>query len=173
MFYNNGCIYEGYWKNNNKEGFGIYYYFDKTKYIGNFQNDIMIDISERSESKTNKTISSKNSKAINQKKYFNKRDIINKNIDGIKIPLFLDDITFIEPNLKQYLKPIDNLLLRNLSLITHIYLVACGKEDIKSSDIGMSTLISDGRSMFAKNSPKKLSTNIQNIKKKKKILQKN
>ena len=170
MFYNNGCIYEGYWKNNNKEGFGIYYYFDKTKYIGNFQNDIMIDISERSESKTNKTVSNKNSKAINQKKYFNKKERINKNIDGIKIPLFLDDISFIEPNLKQYLKPIDNLLLRNLSLITHIYLVACGKEDIKSSDIGMSTLISDGRSMFAKNSPKKLSTNIQNIPEQKKII---
>ena len=48
--------------------------------------------------------------------------------------------------------------------------MACGKEDIKSSDIGMSTLISDGRSMFAKNSPKKLSTNIQNIPEQKKII---
>ena len=166
MFYNNGCIYEGYWKNNNKDGFGIYYYFDKTKYIGNFQNDIMIDLNE---SKNNKNKSTTNNKAINQKKHFNKKDRINKNIDGIKIPLFLDDLIFIEPDLNKYLKPIDNLLLRNLSLITHIYLVSCGKEDIKSSDIGMSTVLSDGRSVFNKSSPKKLSIN-QNIQEQKKLI---
>ena len=166
MFYNNGCIYEGYSINNNKDGFGIYYYFDKTKYIGNFQNDIMIDLNE---SKNNKNKSTTNNKAINQKKHFNKKDRINKNIDGIKIPLFLDDLIFIEPDLNKYLKPIDNLLLRNLSLITHIYLVSCGKEDIKSSDIGMSTVLSDGRSVFNKSSPKKLSIN-QNIQEQKKLI---
>ena len=34
-------IYKGYWKNNKKEGFGIFHYFYKTKYVSNFQNDIM------------------------------------------------------------------------------------------------------------------------------------
>ena len=40
--------------------------------------------------------------------------------------------------------------------MTHVYLVACGKEDIKSSDIGMSTVINDGKSVFTKpNLPQK------------------
>ena len=103
----------------------------------------------------------------NSKKSIGKKERILKNIDGIKIPLFLDDIIDIEQNIKQYLKPIDNLLLRNLSLITHIYLVACGKEDIKSSDIGMSTMISDNRQGFK--SPNKNSNN-QNIHEPKKII---
>ena len=161
MFYNNGCIYEGYWKNNKKEGFGIYYYFDKTKYIGNFQNDIMAPIVNKS---TNSNLNKSNKQT---KKSIGKKERILKNIDGIKIPLFLDDIIDIEQNIKQYLKPIDNLLLRNLSLITHIYLVACGKEDIKSSDIGMSTMISDNRQGFK--SPNKNSNN-QNIHEPKKII---
>ena len=162
MFYNNGCIYEGYWKNNKKEGFGIFFYFDKTKYIGNFQNDIMVDSNissneNKDKVKNNNLYLAKSSKKINTKK-----ERINKNIDEIKIPLFLDDIINNEPDIKQYLKPIDNLLLRNLSLITHIYLVSCGKEDIKLSDIGMSTVISDGRSTFKQSTPQKINSN-QNI----------
>ena len=86
----------------------------------------------------------------NEKTIKDKKDRINKNIDEIKIPLFLNDIIEVDPNVKKYLKPLDNILLRNLTLITHIYLVSCGKEDIKSSDIGMSTVISDGRSVFTK-----------------------
>ena len=86
----------------------------------------------------------------NEKILKDKKDRINKNIDEIKIPLFLSDLIEVEPKIKKYLKPLDNLLLRNLTLITHVYLVACGKEDIKSSDIGMSTVISDGKSVFAK-----------------------
>ena len=86
----------------------------------------------------------------NEKGFKDKKDRINKNIDEIKIPLFLTDIIEVEPKIKKYLKPVDNILLRNLTLITHIYLVACGKEDIKSSDIGMSTVINDGRSVFSK-----------------------
>ena len=160
MFYNNGCIYEGYWKNNKKEGFGIFFYFDKTKYIGNFQNDIMVDSNissneNKDKVKNNNLYLAKSSKKI-------KKERINKNIDEIKIPLFLDDIINNEPDIKQYLKPIDNLLLRNLSLITHIYLVSCGKEDIKLSDIGMSTVISDGRSTFKQSTPQKINSN-QNI----------
>ena len=79
-----------------------------------------------------------------------KKDRINKNIDQIKIPLFMSDLIDVDPDIKKYLKPLDNILLRNLSLITHVYLVACGKEDIKSSDIGMSTVLADGRSVFGK-----------------------
>ena len=162
MFYNNGCIYEGYWKNNKKEGFGIFFYFDKTKYIGNFQNDIMVDSNissneNKDKVKNNNLYLAKSSKKINTKK-----ERINKNIDEIKIPLFLDDIINNEPDIKQYLKPIDNLLLRNLSLITHIYLVSCGKEDIKLSDIGMSTVISEGRSTFKQSTSQKINSN-QNI----------
>ena len=86
----------------------------------------------------------------NEKLFKEKKDRINKNIDEIKIPLFLSDIIEIDPTIKKYLKPLDNILLRNLSLITHVYLVACGKEDIKSSDFGMSTVINDGKTMFSK-----------------------
>ena len=84
----------------------------------------------------------------NEKIYKDKKDRINKSIDEIKIPLFLSDLIDVEPIIKKSLKPLDNILLRNLTLITHIYLVGCGKEDIKSSDIGMSTVINDGRSVF-------------------------
>ena len=100
---------------------------------------------ENKDNKDNEEDEKKNDKISKEKK-----DRINKNIEEIKIPLFLSDLIEIEPNIKKYLKPLDNILLRNLSLITHIYLVACGKEDIKSSDIGMSTVISDGRSVFTK-----------------------
>ena len=162
MFYNNGCIYEGYWKNNKKEGFGIFFYFDKTKYIGNFQNDIMVDSNISSNENKDKVKNNNLYLAKSSKKLNTKKERINKNIDEIKIPLFLDDIINNEPDIKQYLKPIDNLLLRNLSLITHIYLVSCGKEDIKLSDIGMSTVISEGRSTFKQSTSQKINSN-QNI----------
>ena len=59
-----------------------------------------------------------------------------------------------EPDIKNCLKEIDNLLLRNLSLITHLYMVTCGKEDIKSIEVGTSTIsrsiASDGKSIFSK-----------------------
>ena len=188
MFYNNGCIYEGYWKNNKKEGFGIYQYFDKSKYIGNFKKDIMLDLLTKEQINTllnsnnnnpnlendnivqkqskgaiksnalgkailNKQINIKKSEEKAEKKMSKKERII-KNIEEIKVPLYLSDIMNIEQDVKIYLKSIDNILLRNLSLITHIYLVACGKEDIKSSDIGMSTVISDGKSMFKQSTAK-------------------
>ena len=164
MFYNNGCIYEGYWKNNKKEGFGIYYYFDKTKYVSNFKEDIMLDLNESK----NKLKSNTNNKPVLKK--INKKERINKNIDGIKIPLFLEDISNIENDINQYLKPVDNLFLRNLSLITHIYLVACGKEDIKSSDIGMSTVITEGRTVFKQSQSQKINYNNQNTQDQKKLV---
>jgi len=120
-------------------------------------------------SNTKKTPQAKEAKApvIEEEKkvdktFKDKKDRINKNIDGIKIPLFLSDLIDIEPDIKKYLKPLDNILLRNLTLMTHVYLVACGKEDIKSSDIGMSTVINDGKSVFTKpNLPQKTSGPIE------------
>ena len=81
------------------------------------------------------------------------REIL-KNLDEIKIKINIDDILSSEPDIKKSLKEIDNLLLRNLSLITHLYMVSCGKEDIKSIEVGTSTisrsLASDGKSFFNK-----------------------
>ena len=81
-----------------------------------------------------------------------KEDKIRKNLDEIKITIDLSDLISTEPEIKKSLKEIDNLLLRNLSLITHLYMVTCGKEDIKSIEIGTSTisrsLANDGKSFF-------------------------
>ena len=91
---------------------------------------------------------------LNQKQKLlkDKTDRINKNIDEIKIPISIDDITVVEPIQKKILKELDNLILRNLSLISHLYMYSCGKEDIKASDIGLSTaspsMMSDTKSFF-------------------------
>ena len=78
-----------------------------------------------------------------------------KNLDEIKIKMNISDLLISEPDVKNCLKEIDNLLLRNLTLITHLYMITCGKEDIKSIEIGTSTIsrsiASDGKSMFNKN----------------------
>ena len=95
----------------------------------------------------------KDENKLNQKAENEKRDKISKNIDEIKIPISLIDIISAEPDIKKSLKELDNLLLRNLSIITHLYMVTCGKEDIKSIDVGISTsksLASDGKSFFSK-----------------------
>ena len=77
-----------------------------------------------------------------------------KSLDEIKIKLNITDLLQSEPDIKNCLKEIDNLLLRNLSLITHLYMVTCGKEDIKSIEVGTSTIsrsiASDGKSIFSK-----------------------
>ena len=78
-----------------------------------------------------------------------------KNLDEIKIKINLSDLVTSDPEIKNSLKEIDNLLLRNLSLITHLYMVSCGKEDIKNIEVGTSTisrsLASDTKSFFNKN----------------------
>ena len=79
--------------------------------------------------------------------------------------MFLSDLIEVEPTIKKSLKPLDNILLRHLTLITHIYLVACGKEDIKSSDIGMSTVINDGRSVFTNKNMTQKNNNVVEQKK--------
>ena len=91
---------------------------------------------------------------LNQKALKEKRDKISKNIDEIKIPISLVDLISAEPDIKKSVKELDNILLRNLSLITHLYMVSCGKEDIKSIEVGISTvsrsIVSDGKSFFSK-----------------------
>ena len=104
------------------------------------------DIQEKNENEEPTSNKSKN------KTIKDKREKILKNIDEIKIPISLDDITFVEEIDKKTYKELDNLILRNLSLITHLYMYSCGKEDIKSSDIGLSTvspsIIADPKTMF-------------------------
>ena len=133
FYYSNGNIYEGQWKNNQKEGFGIFYYQDRSKYIGSFKCDNLID------SINLKPISEDMNKTklayTKDKKYR-----INKNIDEIKILISINDLINSEPDTKKGLKEIDNLLLRNLSVITHLYLYGSGKEDFKTMDIGLSSL---------------------------------
>ena len=132
FYYSNGNIYEGQWKENQKEGFGIFYYQDRTKYIGSFKKDNLINsINLKSIDENNQT----KTPPIKDKK-----SRINKNIDEIKIPISINDLINLEPEAKQSLKEIDNLILRNLSLITHLYLYGSGKEDIKSVEMGLSSL---------------------------------
>ena len=132
FYYSNGNIYEGEWRNNIKEGFGLLYYNDRAKYIGTFKKDNIFDGNNENIKKTDL----KKSKMIKDKKIHR----INKNIDEIKLNISINDIIKDEPNKQKLLKEIDNLILRNLSIITHLYLYACGKEEIKTMDIGISTL---------------------------------
>ena len=144
FYYNNGNIYEGYWKNDIKEGFGILYYNDRTKYIGSFKND---NIYEENEKKKKEDL--KKSKNIKDKKI----NRINKNIDEIKLNISINDIINSDKEGNIKLKEIDNLILRNLSVITHLYLYACGKEEIKTIDIGVSTL---GAGSLSESKPNKM-----------------
>ena len=101
------------------------------------------DNNQNEESTMNKT---------RQKSVKDKKEKIIKNIEEVKIPISLEDFKIIEPIEKKTYKELDNLILRNLSLITHIYMYACGKEDIKSSELGLSTaspsILSEPKSMF-------------------------
>jgi hypothetical protein len=106
----------------------------------------------KSEEVKEKVENEENSLNQKQKLLKDKTDRINKNIDEIKIPISIDDITVVEPIQKKIFKELDNLILRNLSLISHLYMYSCGKEDIKASDIGLSTaspsMMSDTKSFF-------------------------
>ena len=146
-YYSNGNIYEGEWNNNIKEGFGILYYNDRTKYVGIFNKDNIVDnkgikkftfiFKKMIEDTTKEKQQEKKNK--NQKE--NKISKINKNIDEIKLNISINDLLINEEsNDKTMLKEIDNLIMRNLSLITHLYLYACGKEEIKGMDLGISNL---------------------------------
>ena len=131
FYYSNGNIYEGYWKNNIKEGFGILYYNDRSKFIGYFKNDNIFEVKDKKKKEETKKFKNVKDKKINQ---------INKNIDEIKLNISINDIINSEIENKNKMKELDNLILRNLSLITHLYLYSCGKEEIKTMDLGMSTM---------------------------------
>ena len=107
---------------------------------------------KKSEEVKEKVENEENSLNQKQKLLKEKTDRINKNIDEIKIPISIGDIIVVEPIQKKILKELDNLILRNLSLISHLYMYSCGKEDIKASDIGLSTaspsMINDTKSFF-------------------------
>jgi len=159
FYYSNGNIYEGYWKNNNKEGFGILYYNDRTKFIGTFKNDNIFEVNNEKKKKEDL----KKSKVVKD----NKKNRINQNIDEIKLNISIKDIINSEESDMKSLKNIDNLILRNLSLITHLYLYACGKEEIKAMDIGISTLgspsINDSKNFRVSRKNTKLSNENSNI----------
>ena len=108
-----------------------------------------------------------NNNSEDEKLQKEKTDKINKNIDEIKIIINLSDIISSEPSVKKSLKEIDNILLRNLSLITHLYMIACGKEDIKSAELGISSrsLASDGKSFFKQNLNLKKDSDISKLSK--------
>ena len=59
--------------------------------------------------------------------------------DDIKIKISIDDIAIIDPFEKHVYKILDDLILRNLSLITKLYMYATWGDDVKLSDLGLST----------------------------------
>ena len=64
---------------------------------------------------------------------------IKDSMDEIKIKISIDDISIIEPFEKSTYKKIDDLLLRNLSSISKLYIYATWGDEIKLSDAGFST----------------------------------
>ena len=154
FYYSNGNIYEGFWKNNIKEGFGILYYNDRTKFIGTFKSDNILEVNN--EKKKKKDL--KKTKNVKD----NKKIRINQNIDEIKLNISIKDIIKSDEISMKSLKDIDNLILRNLSLITHLYLYASGKEEIKTMDIGISTLGSPSVSESKINRVSRKNTKISN-----------
>ena len=66
---------------------------------------------------------------------------IEQSLNEIKLVIDITDLMEMEPEIKKTtLKELDNLLLRNLSFITHMYLFACGKETLKDADLATSTI---------------------------------
>lgn len=108
------------------------------------------DLKQNKENNTT-TTTEINSTALKDEK---KRETISKSFDEIKLPLDLSDIQEIDPEItKTTLKELDNILLRNLSFITHIYLYASGKESLKeAADLATSiiskSVVSETRSVF-------------------------
>ena len=120
-------------------------------------NEILIPKKLKSNKSNNisRETNTKEEEKIQAKNLKEKELKIIKNLDEIKIKMNIADLLISEPDVKNCLKEIDNLLLRNLTLITHLYMITCGKEDIKSIEVGTSTIsrsiASDGKSVFNKN----------------------
>ena len=202
FFYSNGSIYEGYWKEDKKEGFGIINFYDKTKLIGLFNNDIFLtDLKDaqkylkadnskvQQNENTKKLTTLKTTKSKGRVSFFNinKRPtrlfekkptkIISSNLketqkedtkekkekeynetnkslppikengkkdiktfdDEIKIKMCLDDISIIDHFEKDMYKKLNDLVLRNLSLISRLYMYSTWRDDSKLSELGFST----------------------------------
>ena len=88
------------------------------------------------EKEDDKSMTHKSIKSMNET---DEKNIIKQNIEKIKIKVSLDDISIIDPIEKEMYKKLDDLILRNLSLITKLYLYATWGDDIKLSEIGFST----------------------------------
>ena len=74
-------------------------------------------------------------KAIHEKE----EKLIKSPEDEIKIKISIEDISIIDPFEKEMYKKLDDLILRNLSLISKLYFYSTWGDDIKLSDIGFST----------------------------------
>jgi hypothetical protein len=129
----------------------------KTTKIGTINNTSNANVAKKTSTKELNTISENNNDGDNEEKkeklkektIQDKKTKISKSIDEIKIHIDLSDLIEIEPEIKNSLKELDNLLLRNLSLITHMYLVACGRENLRDAELGITTAsISETKSIF-------------------------
>ena len=74
-------------------------------------------------------------KAIHEKE----EKLIKSPEDEIKIKISIEDISIIDPFEKEMYKKLDDLILRNLSLISKLYFYSTWGDNIKLSDIGFST----------------------------------
>ena len=108
-----------------------------TRIIGGLQNNKndLKKIEEVKEKNDKEKDNSKPLQAIQEKS----EKTIKDPLEDIKIKISIDDISIIDPLEKEIYKKIDDLILRNLSLISKLYIYATFGDDIKLSDIGFST----------------------------------
>jgi len=108
-----------------------------TRIIGGLQNNKndLKKIEEVKEKNDKEKDNSKPLQAIQEKS----EKTIKDPLEDIKIKISIDDISIIDPLDKEIYKKIDDLILRNLSLISKLYIYATFGDDIKLSDIGFST----------------------------------
>ena len=84
--------------------------------------------------KDNDTISSNNNNSSQTNSIEEKKKTIIKNLNTKKIFIDISDLLLISPNLNTSLKEIDNILLRNLSDITHWYHLSINRNYVKEID---------------------------------------
>ena len=108
-----------------------------TRIIGGLQNNKndLKKIEEVKEKNDKEKDNSKPLQAIQEKS----EKTIKDPLEDIKIKISIDDISIIDPLEKEIYKKIDDLILRNLSLISKLYIYATFGDDIKLSDFGFST----------------------------------
>ena len=133
-----------------KEGLSTIKEIDK-RTINSNNNNFTLKQSKSGTTNINTTEEENNTTGTNIDK---KREQISKALDEIKLQIDISDIQEMNPEInKSTLKEIDNLLLRNLSFITNLYLYACGKETLKdAADLATSiiskSVVSETKSVF-------------------------